>query len=127
MKSTLIALSVLVIASLITSQLFAAGKSVRASGGEIQIEVSLTGIIEKTPGVSTCMDGALYQIRYTVIGKNGSSHSAATRIISKHRQVNDFLQRVVGTKQRVTVTGYPAMGAECPYLDAYYAGGASAQ
>ena len=127
MKSTLIALSVLLIIFLITSQLFAAGKFGRASAGEIQIEVSLTGIIEKTSDVSTCVDGALYQIRRTVIGKNGSSHSVATRIISKQKQVNDFLQRVVGTKQRVTVTGYPAISAECPYLDAYYAGGASAQ
>jgi len=48
MKPTLIALSVLLVTSIITSQLFAAGKSVRASAGEIQIEVSLTGIIGTT-------------------------------------------------------------------------------
>jgi hypothetical protein len=108
-----------------TSQSLGAGKSVRARAGEIQIEISLTGIIEKTSDVSICMDGALYQIKHVIVGKDGSSHAVATRIISKQKQVNDFLQRVAGTRQRVTVTGYPTMGAECPYLNAYYAGPAS--
>ena len=124
MKSTLIFLA-LGTACIMTSQSFSAGKSARAQAGEIQIEISLTGIIEKTPDVSICMDGALYQIKHVVVGKNGSSNSVATRIISKQKEVNDFLHRVAGTRQRVVVTGYPAMGAECPYLGAYYAGPAS--
>jgi len=124
MKSTLIFLA-LGTACIMTSQLLGAGKSVRGQAGEIQIEISLTGIIEKTSDVSICMDGALYQIKHVIVGKDSSSHSVATRIISKQKQVNDFLHRVAGTRQRVVVTGYPAMEAECPYLNAYYAGPAS--
>ena len=44
---------------------FAAAKAPRPAKGDIQIEISLTGIIEKT-GVSYCMDGAKYQILHTV-------------------------------------------------------------
>jgi len=124
MKSTLIFLA-LGTACIMTSQSFSAAKSVRAQTGEIQIEISLIGIIEKTSDVSICMDGALYQIKHVIVGKDSSSHSVATRIISKQKEVNDFLHRVAGTRQRVVVTGYPAMGTECPYLDAYYAGPAS--
>ena len=124
MKSTLIIVA-LGTACIMTSQSLGAGKSVRARAGEIQIEISLTGIIQKTSDVSICMDGALYQIKHVIVGKDGSSQSVATRIISKQKQVNDFLQRVAGTRQRAVVTGYPTMGAECPYLNAYYAGPAS--
>jgi pentose-5-phosphate-3-epimerase len=123
LKSRLIFLA-LGTACIMTSQPLGAGKSVRAKGGN-QIEISLTGVIEKTPDVSICMDGGLYQIKHVIVGKDGSSHSVATRIISKQKQVNDFLQRVAGTRQRVVVTGYPTMGAECPYLNVYYAGPAS--
>ncbi len=69
MKSTLIFLALGTVC-IMTSQSFSAGKSARAPAGEIQIEISLTGIIEKTPDVSNCMDGALYQIKH-VIGKDG--------------------------------------------------------
>ena len=124
MKSTLIFLA-LGTACLMTPQSLSAGKSVRAQAGGIQIEISLTGIIEKTSDVSICMDGALYQIKHVIVGKDGSGHSVATRIITKQKQVNDFLQHATDTRQRVVVTGYPAMGAECPYLNAYYAGPAS--
>ena len=81
MKSTLIIVA-LGTACIMTSQALGAGKSVRARAGEIQIEISLTGIIEKTSDVSICMDGALYQIKHVIVGKDGSSQSVATRIIS---------------------------------------------
>ena len=103
---------------------FAGKGAPRPAKGDVQIEITLTGIIEK-PGMSFCMDGAKYQIRHTVTGVNGSKSTAVTRIFTSTPEAEAFLKRVVGSKQRVTVTGYPHQGVECPYLAVYYAGPAS--
>jgi hypothetical protein len=51
LKSTLIIVA-LGTDCIMTSHLLGAGKSVRGRAGEIQIEISLTGIIEKTSDIS---------------------------------------------------------------------------
>lgn len=48
------------------------------------------------------------------------------RIMTSNPEAEAFLKKkVVGSKQRVPVTGYPHQGVECPYLAVYDAGPAS--
>src|SRR5437588_60956 len=69
--------------SLLSAGPFAAAKAPRPSKGDVQIEISITGIIQKT-GMSFCMDGAKYQILHVVNDPNGGGHSTVTRIMTSN-------------------------------------------
>lgn len=107
--------------SFFSAEAFAASKAPRPAKGDVQIEISLTGIIQKT-GTSFCMDGAKYQIRHFVSGGPGGQRQVTTRLMTSNAEAEAFLKKVAGSRQRVTVTGYPHQGVECPYLSVYYAG-----
>jgi hypothetical protein len=85
------------------------------SAPQVEVPVFLTGIVLDASGPSICMDGAKYQLRH----HPGASE---TRLASSNPEVEEFLSRVVGTRQRVTVAGYMRFGPECSHLAVYWAG-----
>jgi len=73
--------------------------------------VLLTGIVSKL-GIDYCMDGATHALQ-TLAGP--------ARLKAESSEVLTFLNRVSGTRLRVTVVGYPVWGPECAHVAVYYA------
>jgi hypothetical protein len=79
---------------------------------EIQVPVILSGIISRIEGPDIYMDGASHVI-ITVAGNS--------RLVARNPEALEFLNKVSGTRLRVTVIGYPVNGPECTYISVFYA------
>lgn len=82
------------------------------STGSAEVPVILLGIVSRIE-VDYCQDGARFQLH---------SASQTARLLPTNKEAADFLERVAGSRQRVSVAGYPRQSAECHYLAVYYAG-----
>lgn len=84
----------------------------RTEGTEVVVPVVLSGIVSRLDGIDFCMDGAKFRLQ-TMAGP--------ARLKPANAEVNNFLERVAGTRLRVTIAGYPVVGPECSYISTYYA------
>ena len=78
----------------------------------LRVPVFLSGIVLKIEGPDFCMDGATH-ILQTILGPY--------RLKTDNPDVLHFLNRVAGTRLRVTIAGYPVWGPECSHINVYYA------
>jgi hypothetical protein len=74
--------------------------------------VILLGIVSRVE-VDFCQDGAQFLLHSTL-------HTA--RLLPTTDESREFLEHVAGSRQRVSVAGYPRQSAECHYLAVYYVG-----
>lgn len=84
---------------------------------DLKIPLFLTGIVVDE-GIGFCRDGATHRLLY--LGDSGLP--SAMRLKANNPEAEAELQRVSGTRQRVTVAGYLKRGIEpgCDYLNTYH-------
>jgi hypothetical protein len=82
---------------------------------EVLVLRFLSGIVTKLEGVDFCMDGASHLLHtITVMGPQ------TVRLATADPTVKKELDRVAGTRKRVTVAGHFVYGPECHHFKVYY-------
>ncbi|HEX8396260.1 MAG TPA: hypothetical protein VF644_02360 [Pyrinomonadaceae bacterium] len=84
----------------------------QGGGGQVQVPVFLSGLVSKITGVDICMDGATHRLE-TIL--------ETARLKAGNDEVQKFLDEVSGSRQRVSIAGYPVWGPECVYIRVYHA------
>jgi len=110
-RASLISLAITIPAFPVFSADSPAHDNMQGTSGEIQVPTSLSGIITSLQQFGYCMDGGTHLI-HTPLG--------IYRLKGRNADAAKALETAADKKEKVTVMGYPVVGAECSYISVYH-------